>query len=82
MNDPRLKKAKILTSKEETVNIALMEAFKRTSLELLASQKPQLDSRFSGSTAVTVLIKDGTLYCANLGDSRAVLASYKKIENS
>lgn len=26
----------------------------------------------SGTTAITTLIKDGTIYCGNVGDSRAV----------
>lgn len=32
----------------------------------------QLQEQLAGSTAVTVLIKDNKLYCANAGDSRAV----------
>lgn len=32
----------------------------------------QLQEQLAGSTAVTVLIKDNKLYCANAGDSRGV----------
>ena len=33
----------------------------------------ELDTNFSGTTLVLVLIKDKTLWCANVGDSRAVV---------
>jgi serine/threonine protein phosphatase PrpC len=35
------------------------------------------DVTFSGSTAVTILLIGNQLICANVGDSRAILASYK-----
>lgn len=31
-----------------------------------------MKEKVAGSTAVVVLIKDNTLYCANVGDSRAI----------
>lgn len=36
---------------------------------------------FSGSTTCLVYIEKGSLYCANLGDSRAVLFSRTPSEN-
>ena len=33
------------------------------------------DVSVSGTTAVTVLIIEKTLYCANIGDSRAIIGS-------
>lgn len=33
----------------------------------------EFDSKLSGSTLTAVLIEDETLYCANVGDSKAVL---------
>lgn len=35
--------------------------------------KGPIDITFSGSTAVACLLQDGVLYCANSGDSRAIL---------
>jgi len=35
--------------------------------------KSKVESRDSGTTAVSLLVKDGTLYCSNVGDSRCVL---------
>lgn len=38
----------------------------------------KLDSNFSGSTCVTVIFERNKLICANAGDSRAILGSYKR----
>ncbi|XP_047998538.1 probable protein phosphatase 2C T23F11.1 [Leguminivora glycinivorella] len=35
-------------------------------------EEDMLQEKVAGSTAVVVLIKDNTLYCANVGDSRAI----------
>lgn len=32
-----------------------------------------IDAGFSGSTGVAVLLKNDKIYCANVGDSRAVM---------
>lgn len=37
-----------------------------------AMLEENMQEKVAGSTAVVVLIKDNTLYCANVGDSRAV----------
>jgi serine/threonine protein phosphatase PrpC len=50
------------------------DSFKKTNLSLI---KQHIDVNFSGTTAVTVFLMGNDLYCANLGDSRAVLASMK-----
>lgn len=39
-----------------------------------------LQEQLAGSTAVTVLIKDNKLYCANAGDSRAVACVNGRID--
>lgn len=31
-----------------------------------------MQEKVAGSTAVVVLVKENTLYCANVGDSRAI----------
>eukprot|EP01066_Platyproteum_vivax_P015086 Platyproteum_vivax@DN6710_c0_g1_i1.p1 len=49
---------------------ALVNCFKKTADDVARSK---LDVSFSGSTCVSVLLVDKDLYCANLGDSRAVL---------
>lgn len=49
------------------------------SLNSMLKKNPYIDSKLSGSTGVIVLVKDGHLHCANVGDSRAILikgASY------
>ena len=38
-----------------------------------ALHKSKVESRDSGTTAVCLLVKDGVLYCSNVGDSRCVL---------
>jgi len=38
-----------------------------------------LDIEFSGSTCVSVLIDDDKLYCANVGDSRAIICSVDRM---
>ena len=63
----------ILESTEELhrdPKAALKSAHSQLSREIFNSK---IDSSFSGSTSVSVLLKDRTLFCANVGDSRAIL---------
>jgi serine/threonine protein phosphatase PrpC len=50
--------------------IALHNSYKALFDALL---KGPIDIAFSGSTAVCCLVQDGVIYCANCGDSRAIL---------
>ncbi len=55
-------------------NSVLKEAFRKTNKDIIARS---FETSFSGSTAVTILLVGNRLVCANVGDSRALLASYK-----
>jgi len=60
--------------KEDPVQ-ALTDSFPRThDLCIEAAQKTNFDCALSGTTATLTLFKQGILYVANVGDSRAVLA--------
>lgn len=54
------------------VKDALARSFDHTSKSLYGDSG--IDIYFSGSTCVTVLIVGNKIFCANVGDSRAVLA--------
>lgn len=51
-------------------------AYERTNKELNSSS---FDSSYSGTTSVTVFTHDSLLLCANVGDSRAVIASLQDL---
>ena len=51
--------------------LALHAAFVATNLQLHADN---LDDSMSGTTAITILVRGKTIYVANTGDSRAVIA--------
>jgi len=56
----------------------IKEAFKKTNQDLISRS---FEVSFSGSTAVTILLAGNKLICSNVGDSRAIIASYKSPEN-
>lgn len=60
--------AKLLQN--QAPDIALFNTYKALFDSLV---RGQIDITFSGSTAVTCLIQDDVIYCANAGDSRAIL---------
>lgn len=53
---------------------ALKDAFPASNLALLkVAEEEEFDREYSGTTATVALIKNGTIYMAHVGDSRAVL---------
>lgn len=70
-----------ILSSEPNIHInpkkALSTSINKTNEELI---KSSLDTKFSGSTLNIVLIQGRNLYCANVGDSRSLLAR-RIIEN-
>lgn len=56
--------------REGNVGDALKKAF--LELDDVMLDEESLRTEQSGSTAITIIIKDKTLYCANIGDSRAI----------
>jgi serine/threonine protein phosphatase PrpC len=66
-------------SRDETQ--LLTESFNRAEWELtgpLATHKINL--QYSGTTINMIMIRENFLYCGNVGDSRAVLASLRSQE--
>ncbi|KAL3266953.1 hypothetical protein HHI36_011103 [Cryptolaemus montrouzieri] len=65
---------KYITNRKEYKEGDIAEALRQGFLELDAAmaEDEELNKEYSGTTAVTVLIKDNQVYCANIGDSRAV----------
>jgi serine/threonine protein phosphatase PrpC len=58
-------------------NVRVIEALKLTYKRLQAGlQNGDLDAAFSGSTLVTVYLRGCSLFCANVGDSRAVMGKF------
>ncbi len=60
----------------------LIESFRRAEWELtgpLASHKINL--QYSGTTVNMIMIRDKYLYCGNVGDSRAVIASLRPLDH-
>ena len=64
----------LLSDNTKARNEVLKGAFLKTNAEI---RNRSFNISFSGSTAVTVLLIGNKLVCANVGDSRAILASYK-----
>ena len=69
-----IKSAYLSILKQKMVHSSPLEALK-TSVEEMSSKvlKSKIDTNFSGSTFVSVLLIENVLFCANIGDSRAVL---------
>jgi len=63
---------KLLLGTKSSRSYLILQAFEKTQTEIM--QKPE-DSMHSGSTATIVLLMGKTLVCANVGDSRAIMAS-------
>jgi serine/threonine protein phosphatase PrpC len=61
----------ILKYREKTIKI-IQAAFKKTNKKLLSSP---INIELSGCTCNVVLVAFGIIYCANVGDSRAILVS-------
>lgn len=57
---------------------AIKQAFLEIDQDMLNDEK--MKNELSGSTATVVLIKDGTIYCGNAGDSRAVACIKGQVE--
>ncbi|XP_030763642.1 probable protein phosphatase 2C T23F11.1 isoform X2 [Sitophilus oryzae] len=64
--------------KEGNITEALKQAFLELDNAMIGDE--YLKGEHSGSTAVTVIIKDNILYCANIGDSRAIASVNNKLE--
>jgi len=58
-----------------TLYSAFYSAFKKCNDEL---SKGPIDTRFSGSTCVSILILGQKLFCSNVGDSRGIVVKKKK----
>ena len=58
----------------KSVHRAIKQAFRAVDTAFLESPQGDEDA---GSCGLVVVIKDSTLYCANTGDSRAVLLRRK-----
>ena len=74
-----LKNTNILTEKELTHQI-IVETFLLVNNMLVANEN--INSLFSGSTCVSVIYTPEKLIVPNIGDSRAVLGRYDKINNA
>jgi serine/threonine protein phosphatase PrpC len=55
---------------KQEANCSLLLTYKMLQQKL---EEEEIDVKYSGSTAVTVMIQDGRLWVANAGDSRAIL---------
>ncbi|KAJ2941133.1 hypothetical protein O0L34_g10368 [Tuta absoluta] len=73
---------KFITARPEYHLGNIEEALKQGFLDLDQAMLEQdmLQEKVAGSTAVCVLIKDNTLYCANVGDSRAIASVRGAVE--
>lgn len=65
--------AKMLKDTSPKFNSKVMEDSFKSLHNQLEKQK-EIDCALSGTTAVACLVRNGALYCANLGDSRCIVA--------
>ncbi|GBP17807.1 Probable protein phosphatase 2C T23F11.1 [Eumeta japonica] len=74
---------KFITARPEYHLGNIEEALKQGFLDLDQAmlEEDMLQEKVAGSTAVVVLIKDNTLYCANVGDSRAIASVRGAVES-
>ena len=56
------------------IHSEISEAFYRTHIDI--KERLKIDHDTSGSTVCTIFVYDNILYCANIGDSRALMCSY------
>lgn len=61
---------------QNILNQKICEVFQLTHMELCKNSS--IDTSFSGSTAVSILIRGKDCICSNTGDSRAVLGRFNK----
>ncbi|CAD8086814.1 unnamed protein product [Paramecium primaurelia] len=59
--------------RDKQINLILKNCFLQTNDELMDSG---IDITYSGATTVVVLSFDNVLYCANIGDSRAIIGRF------
>ncbi|XP_068623078.1 probable protein phosphatase 2C T23F11.1 isoform X2 [Battus philenor] len=73
---------KFITSRPEYHLGNIEDALKQGFLDLDQAmlEEDMLQEKVAGSTAVVVLIKDNVLYCANVGDSRAIASVRGAVE--
>lgn len=66
------------TDSTDQIPQLLNDIFVKSNIEL--NKRSRIDVAFSGSTANCILIRGTRCYCANLGDSRAIIG--RKIGNT
>lgn len=70
----QMPKSYLLSNDRRKKYAVISEGFIKTSYDL---QRRSFDSHFSGTTVVSIILSGKTLVCANVGDSRAVMASIR-----
>lgn len=75
-NLPDYLNAEYKSNNKASLSSLITKSFTSFNNELITEK--EIDSKFSGTTCVSVLLFQDKLICANLGDSRAVLGCYEK----
>ena len=61
------------------IESSIRDAFMKTEIDLARQMRcANIDIKFSGTTTCLVYVNENKLYCANLGDSRAVIFNRNK----